>query len=81
MGSFGRIKSLADLPDDATIKKVIADAIKLNDDGVKVVKSKPTGEKKEFDVPNELLEALAANEKAAETFNNFPYSCKKEYVR
>jgi len=79
MGSFGRIKSLKDLPDDKTIKKLIADAMKLNDEGI-TVKRPVSKEKKEVVVPDYLLEALAINEKAAETFNNFPYSCKKEYV-
>lgn len=81
MGSFGRITSLKDLPNDKTMKKLIKDAMKLNDEGVKVVKAKPAAEKKELIVPDVLLEALAKNEKAAETFNNFPYSCKKEYIQ
>ncbi len=34
MGSFGRIKSIKDLPDDKTLKKLIAQAMKLNDAGV-----------------------------------------------
>lgn len=80
MGSFGRITKLEDLPDDATMKKLIHDAMKLNDAGIKVAKPKPTGEKKELVVPEILLEALATNEAAAETFNNFPYSKKKDYV-
>jgi uncharacterized protein YdeI (YjbR/CyaY-like superfamily) len=80
MGSFGRITKLADLPDDATMKKLIADAIKLNDAGIKVKKAKPATEKKELVIPQVLLEALAQNEKAAETFNGFPPSCRKEYA-
>lgn len=80
MGSFGRIKSLADLPDDKTMKKLIADAMKLNDAGVTVKKAKPVSPKMELVVPDDLLKALARNEKAAETFNSFPPSCKKEYV-
>ena len=80
MGSFGRITKLADLPDDATMKKLIADAIKLNDAGIKVNKSTPAFEKKEPVIPGVLLEALAQNEKAAETFNAFPPSCRKEYA-
>lgn len=80
MGSFGRIKSIADLPDDKTMKKLIMDAMKLNDDGVKVVKPKPTGEKKELVVPEILVAALETNVLAAETFNSFPYSKKKDYV-
>lgn len=80
MGSFGRITSLKDLPNDKTMKKLIKDAMKLNDDGVKVVKARPAVDKKELALPNVLLEALSLNEKAAETFNSFPPSCKREYI-
>ena len=80
MGSFGRIKSLKDLPSDKTFKKLILDAMKLNDDGIKVAKAKPAGGKKELVVPDILKAALKTNALAAETFNNFPYGCKKEYV-
>ena len=48
MGSFGRLTSLTDLPDDKTMKKLIADAMKLNDAGIRVARPKPTGEKKEL---------------------------------
>src|SRR5687767_10686735 len=80
MGSFGRITSLKDLPDDKTMKKLIADAMRLNDEGVKIKRVVPT-DKKELVVPEILLEALAANDAAAATFENFPYSKKKDYVR
>lgn len=79
MGSFGRITSLADLPDDTTMKKLIADAVKLNVAGIKVVRP-VSKEKKELVVPDVLIEALARHDAAAETFNNFPYSKKKDYV-
>ena len=62
------------------MKKLIVDAMRLNDAGIKVAKPKPTGEKKELVVPDILLEALATNDAAAETFNKFPYSKKKDYV-
>ena len=78
MGSFGKLTSLADLPKDAVMKKLIKQAMKLNDEGVKV--TKPKHEKKELAVPDILLEALAKNDKAAETFEAFPPSCKREYV-
>lgn len=80
MGSFGRITSLKDLPSDKTFKKLIVDAMKLNDAGIKVAKAKPTGERKELVVPDILKAALKTNALAAETFENFPYSCKKEYI-
>lgn len=78
MGSFGKLTSLADLPNDKTLKKLIKDAMKLNDAGIKVKKT--VAPKKELVVPDVLLEALAKNEKAAETFERFPYSCRKEYI-
>jgi hypothetical protein len=79
MGSFGRLTSLKDLPSDATLKKLIRDAMKLNEDGV-TVKRTVSKEKKEVVVPDILKAALKTDARASETFNNFPYSCKKEYV-
>lgn len=79
MGSFGRLTSLDDLPSDAVLKKLIKQAMKLNDDGTKAVKSKPAS--KALAVPEILLEALAKDERAAETFNNFPAGCRREYIQ
>lgn len=78
MGSFGKLTSLKDLPKDAVMKKLIKQAMELNDDGVKV--TRPKHEKKELVVPDILLEALARNDKAAESFDKFPPGCKREYV-
>ena len=80
MGSFGRITSLKDLPSDKVMKKLIKDAMKLNEAGVKVERKPMSTEKKELVIPPVLSEALARNEASAETFNNFSYSKKKEYV-
>ena len=79
MGSFGRITSLNELPDDQTIKKLILDAVALNEKGIKVKRTAPK-ERAELVVPDILNAALANNELAAETFKNFPYSKKKDYV-
>src|SRR6476659_9170371 len=60
MGSFGRITSLKDLPDDKTMKKLIVDAARLNDEGIKI--SRPVSkEKKELVVPEVLRSALETN--------------------
>jgi uncharacterized protein YdeI (YjbR/CyaY-like superfamily) len=80
MGSFGRITSIKNLPSDKVMKKLIKDAMKLNDAGIKVQRAPVSKEKKELVVPDILLESLAKNDAAAETFNNFPYSKKKDYV-
>jgi uncharacterized protein YdeI (YjbR/CyaY-like superfamily) len=79
MGSFGRIRSMDDLPSDEMLTKLIKDAVQLNIDGVKVKKT-VSKEKKELVVPDILLEALARNEAAAATFDRFPYSKRKDYV-
>jgi hypothetical protein len=80
MGSFGKMTSASDMPDDATVRRLIKEAMRLNDEGIKVHRPKPSKEKKELVVPQILLEALAKNHKAAETFNNFSYSKRKDYV-
>lgn len=80
MGSFGRLTSVKDLPNDKTMKKLITDAMKLNDAGVKVKRSFVSKDKKELVVPEVLLEALAKHDAAAETFNKFPPGCRREYV-
>ncbi len=80
MGSFGKMTSIKDLPSDATVKRLLKEAMRLNDEGIKVDRPKPSKEKKDLVVPQILLDALAKNEKAAETFNTFSYSKKKDYV-
>jgi uncharacterized protein YdeI (YjbR/CyaY-like superfamily) len=80
MGSFGRITSKKDLPADKVMVDLIKRAAELNDKGIKVSK-KPAAEKKELPVPAVLAQALAKNTKARETFENFPPSCRKEYIQ
>jgi len=80
MGSFGRITGLDDLPPDDVIMGLVRQAVELNDKGIKVNK-KPTTDKKELVVPEYLTAELKKNKAARETFDNFPYSCKKEYVQ
>ncbi|KIC96426.1 hypothetical protein OI18_01425 [Flavihumibacter solisilvae] len=79
MGHLGRITSLKDLPQDKKLVAFIKEAMELNDKGIKVAK-KPAAEKKELEIPEELLSALKKNRKARETFEAFSYSHKKEYV-
>ena len=79
MGSFGRIESKKDLPADKVIIGLIHQAMELNEKGIKVEKKKPAA-KTELVVPEVLTNALKKNKPARETFENFPYSCKKEYV-
>ena len=79
MGTFGRITSLDDLPDDKTMIALVKQAVKLNDDGVKIERKPPTTNK-DLVVPEILTAALEQNLAASEHFNAFPYSKKKDYV-
>lgn len=79
MGSFGRLASLADLPDDATLEGFVAKAMALADAGVKqprVLKHpKPS-----LEPPADLAEALAGNTAAKATFDALRPSGQREYV-
>ncbi len=79
MGHLGRISSLKDLPADKKIISWIKEAMKLNDEGKKIA-IKPKTEKQVLKVPDYFMKALKANKRALETFENFSYSNKKEYV-
>ena len=82
MGHIGKITTLKDLPKDAILKKYIKAAAKLNDEGIKVARPKPTEkEKKELVTPAYFTTALNKNKKAKEVFNAFSYSHRKEYIQ
>jgi uncharacterized protein YdeI (YjbR/CyaY-like superfamily) len=79
-GQFGRITRLADLPPRKVLSRLIKDAMKLNDEGIKApARPKPTTPK-ELVVPDDLARALKANKKASATFAGFSPSHKREYV-
>ena len=80
MGHLGRITSLEDLPKDEVLKEYIKEAAALNEAGVKKAVPKKTGAPKELIIPDEVTGALQTNAAAKNTFDNFPYSQKKEYV-
>ena len=80
MGQLGRITSLDDLPSDAKMLAYIKEAVRLNEEGIKVEKPKRSAVKKELVVPDYFSAALRKNRKALDTFENFSYSHKKEYV-
>jgi uncharacterized protein YdeI (YjbR/CyaY-like superfamily) len=79
MGHLGRITVITDLPPDKTISAWIKDAMKLNEDGIKLAKPKSTA-KKELEIPDYLTTALKKNKQALAVFNEFSYSNKKDYV-
>jgi uncharacterized protein YdeI (YjbR/CyaY-like superfamily) len=80
MGSFGCIKSMADLPPRKTLVALVKKAKKLNDEGVKVVRDKTTRNKQRAAMHPELKAALAKSKQAQATFAAFPPSAQYEYV-
>lgn len=80
MGQFGRITSISDLPDDETLLGYFREARRLNDENIKVPQKPKDNNHKELIIPEILLEALKENPLAAETWDKFAYSHRKEYV-
>ena len=80
MGNFGQLRSVDDLPSDKILIEYVKEAAKLNDAGVKVPGRSKPAEKKPLKVPSYFKQALAKNKKALNTFDEFNYSNKKDYV-
>ena len=80
MGHLGKITSLKDLPSDKQMIAYIKEAMKLNEDGVKLP-PKPKAAAKPIEIPIELTSALKRNKSARETFEAFSNSHKKEYIQ
>jgi uncharacterized protein YdeI (YjbR/CyaY-like superfamily) len=79
MGQFGRLTSMADLPDDATLKSMVRKAVALTEQGVKAVRPKKHP-KPELAVPDDLQAALDSNPAARRHIGAFSLSVQREYV-
>ncbi len=78
MGSFGRIASLADLPDDAVLLDLMASAAALAKAGrPKRVRAAP---RPPLATPDDLAAALAAQPAAQTVWDGFPPSHRREYI-
>ena len=78
-GQFGRIASVADLPDRKTLVALVKEAAALHDQGVKAPRMKGAP-KKPLPEPEILRAALAKNRKARTAYEAFSPSHKREYV-
>ncbi len=82
MGQFGRLTSIAELPNAREFAQLIRAAMKLNEAGaVAPARPKLSGAECELVAPAVLLAALKKNKAAAATFAGFSYSNKKEYAQ
>lgn len=80
MGNFGKITSLKDLPSEKKLISLIKEAMKLNEDGVKVTTVKKSRKTTDIEIPKDFLIELSNNNKAKSAFENFSPSHKREYA-
>ena len=79
MGQFGRITSLADLPGQETLVRIVQAAARLNEDKV-VVPRRKLQPKPPLKVPPYFTEALKKHKRALPAFRAFSPSQRREYV-
>lgn len=80
-GQFGRLTSLADLPDDATLLRYVTRAAELNEANQPA--RRPTAERKpraDLPTPPEFDALLKENPAAARFFAASSRSCRREYL-
>lgn len=80
MGQFGRLTSVADLPSEAVLRKLIEKAMGLNEAGVKRVVARSNKPKPAARIPADLAAALRKNAPARQTWEGFSPSHRREYI-
>jgi uncharacterized protein YdeI (YjbR/CyaY-like superfamily) len=70
---------MKDLPAKSAFVKLVRQAAKLNEAGIKVAQPARTP-RAELPVPNDLMGALKKNKKAMTAFQSFPPSHRREYI-
>lgn len=79
MGEYGKVASLADLPDDAALAAKLIEARERIDTAGTAVKARRQP-KPELPVPQDLAAALRENSAAQAAFDGFPPSARREYI-
>jgi len=79
MGSFGRIRSVKDLPPRKKMVDYVRRAAALNDQGIKVERAKPK-RGQTIDAPAFMMSAIKKNKRSLATWEQFPYTKKKDYI-
>jgi len=79
--ALGRLTSVDELPSDRTLIRILKVAAKMNQDGVKMPRTKPRPKSERMvTVPPDLKSALGKNARARASFDAFSFSHRKEYV-
>ena len=80
MGSFGCLRSLADLPREKTLVGYVKKAAALNEAGVKATWRTERKPRPPLPTPADFAAALKKNAKARKAFENFSPSHRREYI-
>jgi uncharacterized protein YdeI (YjbR/CyaY-like superfamily) len=81
MGSYGKLNSLRDLPDDSELAaKLIEARERIDSEGSAVKRARKPAPKEELPVPQDFAAALRENPKAQASFTGFSPSQRREYV-
>ena len=80
MGHSGKIHALKDLPPDKIIIDRIKEAMKLNEEGIKLPEKKTTDKKTPVIIPDSLKREFVKNRKVSDIFNNMSPSHRREYI-
>jgi uncharacterized protein YdeI (YjbR/CyaY-like superfamily) len=80
MGHMGRITSIRDLPSKKELIALIREAVKLNEEGVKVTRTTSRARVAEPETPDDLAAALRRNKSAGAAFRKFSPSHRREYI-
>jgi len=79
MGHMGNIATLKDLPADKLLLAAIKEAVRLNEENIKIARPRPDAAK-ELEIPAIFTRELNKDKAASKVFESFSYSAKKEYV-
>ncbi len=74
-----KVSSLDELPADEIVIDYVKEAVRLNEEGVKLPVKRPR-DRVELEIPDYFMAALKRNKKALRTFEGFSYTNRKEYV-
>jgi uncharacterized protein YdeI (YjbR/CyaY-like superfamily) len=80
MGTFGCIRSLADLPNEKTLIGYVKKAAALNEAGIKAPGRTKPKKREPLEIPDYFSAALKKNARARKSFEDFPPSKQREYL-
>ena len=77
---FGRVTSVKDLPPKAAFVRLVKEAVRLNEDGVKPPPRSTPDRSRSVRAPADLLAALRNNPEARTAYEEMSPSHKREYI-